>query len=58
MAFRRKDSPNDSASICLKELEGEYTFTNIDTKESYKGGADIKIVLPGKYSCTIYKYSK
>lgn len=58
MAFRRKDSPNDSASICLKELEGEYTFTNIDTKESYKGGADMKIVLPEKYSCTIYKYSK
>ncbi len=58
MAFRRKDSPNDSASITLKELEGTYKFTNFDTKETFENGADFKIVLPEKYSCVIFKYNK
>lgn len=58
MAFRRKNSPNDSASISLKELNGEYKFTNIDTGISYIGSSDMKIVLPDQYSCTIYKYQK
>lgn len=58
MAFRRKDSPNDSAAITLKELNGTYKFTNFDTKETFENGADFKIVLPEKYSCVIFKYNK
>jgi len=58
MAFRRKDSPNDSAVITLKELTGTYKFTNFDTKETFENGADFKIVLPEKYSCVIFKYNK
>lgn len=58
MAFRRKNSPNDSCAISLKELSGDYTFTNFDTKEIFKNNAELRIVLPQKYSSVIFKYNK
>ena len=58
MAFRRKNSPNDSCAISLKELNGDYTFTNFDTKEIFKNNAELRIVLPEKYSSVIFKYNK
>ena len=52
MAFRREESPFKSFNV---ELNGEYTFTNMDTGEESSGDS-IEIVLNEKRSCTIIKY--
>ena len=53
MAFRREESPFASFNV---ELNGEYTFTNMDTGEKVSGNS-LEIVLNEKRSCTIIKYS-
>ena len=58
MAFRRENSPCDSASISLKEMNGEYTFTVLDDNTVFKGTSDITIKLPEKYTSTIITYKK
>ena len=58
MAFRRKNSPNAEASISLNEIDGEYAFYNLDTKENFIGGRSLNIKLPRKYSSTIIVYKK
>ena len=58
MAFRRKNSPSAEASVSLKELEGEYTFYNLDTKEHFTGGESLEIRLPREYSSAIIVYKK
>lgn len=58
MAFRREKSPCCTAKISLKELDGEYTFTSLDTGASFVGGADLTIELPEQYSSTIITYKK
>lgn len=58
MAFRQKNSPSAEASVSLKELEGEYTFYNLDTKEHFTGGESLEIRLPREYSSAIIVYKK
>ena len=58
MAFRRKNSPNAEASISLNEIDGEYAFYNLDTKENFIGGRSLNVKLPRKYSSTIIVYKK
>ena len=58
MAFRRAQSPFDSATVKLKGAKEnvKYNFTNFDTNCVYNGNNIIKIELPEKRSCTIIEY--
>ncbi len=52
MAFRRAESPFSAFTVVM---DGEYTFTNLDTDEKMMGKS-IDIVLNEKRSSTIIKY--
>ncbi len=58
MAFRRVNSPFDNVEINLKGFKNgaSYTFTNIDDRTSQNITDTLKITLPEKRSCTIFKY--
>lgn len=59
MAFRRCDSPFDCVKIDLRGLSGgEYTFTGLDSGDSFVTFGELEISLPEKRSCTVFEYSK
>ena len=58
MAFRRENSPFDTANITLKGVKGEYTFENLNDGTEIKGSSDMKITLPDKRSSVIFEYRK
>ena len=59
MAFRRSESPFDQVQIDLRGLtEGEYRFTDLDSKQEIVGGSNIQICLPEKRSSCILRYGR
>ena len=58
MAFRRKESPFDNVTLDLKgTMAGEkYIYENLDNGNFFEGENSLKIELPQKRSCTIFKY--
>lgn len=58
MAFRRENSPFDTVNITLRGLSEDklYTFENLDSGITSKGGSPLVINLPRKRSCTIFEY--
>lgn len=58
MAFRRENSPFDTANITLKGVKGDYTFENLNDGTEFKSSSDMKITLPDKRSSVIFEYRK
>ncbi len=58
MAFRRSESPFPTSEITLRGLceNVEYTFTNLNTNETFKSTPTLKITLPEKRSSVIFEY--
>lgn len=58
MAFRRENSPNESAVIDLKGITGDKTYNciNIDTNEEFTVENKLEITLKEKRSSVIIKY--
>ena len=59
MAFRRGSSPFDQVQLQLCGLtEGDYRFTDLDSKQETIGGSRIQICLPEKRSSCILRYAR
>lgn len=57
MAFRRSESPFPTATFTLHGLcDGNYTFENLDTNETFQNDRNLTLTLPNKRSCVIFEY--